>query len=129
MIKVHSREAAKFVAAFYRGSYPEHVVHIDLARADKLMQMQPNLSKVLNQNQWDAVASLALSVLRGEANHAHEHELIGCSLFKNLSAQNLQLALADMAEYVYHNGQFSRALEQRRKQEIKLFLTPPKTVL
>jgi ATP-dependent Clp protease ATP-binding subunit ClpB len=36
MIKVHSREAAKFVAAFYRGSYPEHVVHIDLARADKL---------------------------------------------------------------------------------------------
>lgn len=129
MIKVHSREAAKFVAAFYRGAYPEHVAHIDLARADKLMQMQPNLTKVLNQNQWDAVASLVLSVLQGEAKHPHEPELLGCSLFKNLSAQNLQLALADMAEYIYHNGQFTRALEQRRKQEIKLFLTPIKTVI
>lgn len=129
MTRAHSREAAKFVAAFYRGGYTEHATHIDLSRADRLMQLQPNLSEVLNQNQWDAVASLVLSVLQGEAQHPHELGLVGCSLFRNLAAQNLHFALANMAEYVYHNGQYVRGLEQRRKQEIKLFLTPVKTVI
>lgn len=102
-----------------------------LKEADTLLNSVPGMCDALNQNQWDAIASLVASVLSKEASHHYYgYALGGNELFTQLLQGKHHLALSCLAEYVYDRTQtYSSALELRRRLEIRLFLTPEKYVV